>query len=569
MTRRGFVVTEDRHEGIRRVPVVSSIIAGRANDCDIALADAAASRHHVEFSVKDSQFYWKDLGSTNGTLINGSEMREGILHDGDRIQIGETVLRFEIEEVPTPAASDEASFFRAMIDAEGREVEADPSDTHAEGLLRTVYAVVNRIASNYDVCSLVDEILETTGNALDARRGALLFATPEEDATLPCLACGNYHIIDNGRLRHVSREAMHISSNVIHRVLSRGETVLYHDTDADGKTRAAESVVQQNLRSIMCAPLRAKYGIVGLLCLDTDRPERAYTREDMLLFTAVGNSAGLAIENARMHNEMIDKERADQEIRHAWSIQEGFLVKHWPDDPRVQVYGETRPAKVVGGDFYDVIQLDADRLALLIGDVSGKGVPAALTMAQILAEFRFRARSGADPAEVLTQINRQMHRRSQFGMFCTMCYVTIDVADGTLRFANAGHHPILCITPAGFREFGAAGGPPIGVLEDTVWQTEEDRIAPDEVMLLYSDGIVEARGMHTRRDSSHVSSDEFGVKNLARVAQGFYREPPRVMVNGINLSVQEYTAPAMPHDDCTLLVIKYAGSARPGPPSAD
>lgn len=109
----------------------------------------------------------------------------------------------------------------------------------------------------------------------------------------------------------------------------------------------------------------------------------------MLLSTAVGNSAGLALENARMHVQIVEKNRTDSEIQHAWQIQQGFLINEWPeDDARFKVYGDTRPAKTVGGDFYDFVQPDDAHVGLLIGDVSGKGVPAALTMAQLLTEFR-------------------------------------------------------------------------------------------------------------------------------------------------------------------------------------
>jgi len=322
-----------------------------------------------------------------------------------------------------------------------------------------------------------------------------------------------------------------------------------------------------NLRSIMCVPLRSKSGILGLLYVDTNRPEQSYTREDMLLSTAVGNTAGLALENARMHLQMIEKERTDQEIEHAWTIQEGFLVKEWPqDDPRFKVYGETRPAKTVGGDFYDFVVPDKDRVGLLIGDVSGKGVPAALTMAQIIAGFRLRVRETESPATVLSEINADLFKRSRFGMFCTMCFITVDLKTGVLRCANAGHHPGLCVSKGGIRQLGEPSGPPTGILADSPWVDVEDVLAPGETVVLYTDGIVEARGMHTHRDTARTS-DEFGFRNLSRVAQGFSKESPKDMIGGVIMSVQEYTAPASPHDDCTMIALCYTGQGQ-GPSPA-
>ncbi len=555
--KRGFLVTEDSHRGKRRTPVLASIIIGRSTDCDITIDDVAASRHHVEVRRAGMGFFWKDLGSTNGTLVNGSPMLEGVLDHGDRIQIGETVLRFEVEVVAEAGETDESTLFKTLIDADGEALEASPEESKAEEMLRAVYTVMNQIASNYEPCSLVDQILDTSMKAIGAQRGAILFAGPAREELLPCPVCGKFHVVENGRLRHVNREGVRISNTVAHRVLSRGESVLLQDAQSSDDVSAAESIVSLNLRSIMCVPLKGKQGIPGLLYFDTNQPGQMYSREDMLLATAVGNSAGLALENARMCQQIIEKERVDQEIRHAWTIQEGFLVRDWPqDDSRFRVYGETRPAKIVGGDFYDFVRPERNRVGVLIGDVSGKGVPAALTMAQILAEFRLCVRESDSPAKVLAMLNAAMVNRSTFGTFCTICYLTMDLNTGTVRCANAGHHPPVRVSHTDIQEFGPASGPPIGVTPDAAWTDCETVLEPGETVLLYTDGIVEARGMHTRRDTARTS-DEFGVRNLCRVAQGFSSESPKEMINGVMLSVQEYTAPAAPHDDCTMIAISY------------
>lgn len=558
--RRGFVVTEDEERGKRRVPVLAPIIIGRAVDCDISIDDAAASRHHVEIQADGDTFSWKDLGSTNGTLLNGVQMLEGEFKDGDEVQIGETVLRFEIEEIPEAPSGAESTLFKTLINAEGKSIQPTAESAKAEGLLRAVYALMNQIASNYEPCSLVDQILETTLQAIQAHRGTMLFAGPDGEELLPCPECGKFHIVQNGRLRHVARENVEISNTVAHRVLSRGESVLYQDAQSDGDISNAQSILALNLRSIMCVPVRGKYGILGLLYVDTTQQDKSYSHEDMLLATAVGNSAGLALENARLHKQIVEKERMDQEIQHAWSIQEGFLAHDWEqEDDRFSVFGDTRPAKVVGGDFYDFLKIDQDTVGILVGDVSGKGVPAALTMAQMLTEFRVIARKIDAPAEVLARLNESLAARSRYGMFCTVCYLKVDVSTGKVRCANAGHLSALLVNPTDAEEFGAATGPPLGIIEETPWEDTEASVSPGDTILLYTDGIVEARGMHTRRDTARTS-DEFGVRNVSRVAKVFAGGTPNEMVSGIIMSVQEYTAPASPHDDCTLVALRYEGS---------
>jgi sigma-B regulation protein RsbU (phosphoserine phosphatase) len=554
--QRGFIVTEDPEHGKRRFQVNSPVIIGRASDCDIAIDDVAASRHHVEVARGAEGFTWKDLGSTNGTLMNGMPMLRGPLRDSDELCIGETVLRFEIEETGG-SSSDESDLFKTLIQADGGSVERSEETARAEELLRAVYQVINQIAATYDPCTLVDRVLETVMKAVAAQRGAVLFAGPDGEELLPCPECGKYHVVERGRLRHVDREGVRISKTVAHRVLNRGESVLSKNPLADTDLNAAVSIISLQLSSVMCVPLRGKQGIPGLLYMDTDDPCQSYTREDLLLATAVGNSAGLALENARMQGEMIEKERTDQEIQHAWTIQESFLPKDWPeDDPRFRVYGETRPAKVVGGDFFDFVRIDADHVGVLIGDVSGKGVPASLTMAQLLADFRVRARAGSSPSGVVAGLNEELCRRSTHGIFCTLVYVTLDLRTGTATASNAGHHAALCVGAMEPREVAPASGPPVGVIPGGSWTDEVFKIGAGETLLMFTDGIVEARGMHTRRDMSGTS-DEFGMRNVGRVASGFASEGPRLLADNVIRSVFEYTAPALPHDDCTLIALRF------------
>ncbi|MCC6154682.1 MAG: PP2C family protein-serine/threonine phosphatase [Candidatus Hydrogenedentes bacterium] len=318
----------------------------------------------------------------------------------------------------------------------------------------------------------------------------------------------------------------------------------------------SESIRSLKLRSIICAPLRGKFGIFGILYVDSDSPKHQYSHEDMLLSTAVGNSAGLALENARMHMQIVEKNRTDSEIQHAWQIQQGFLINEWPeDDPRFQVYGDTRPAKTVGGDFYDFVQPDDAHVGVLIGDVSGKGVPAALTMAQLLAEFRLNSKNCFSPSEVFSSLNATMCKQGVRGTFCTMSYVIVNLESGRVLCASAGHHPALAVGKGDLRIFGNATGPPVGILPENPWTDTEARLKPGETLVLYTDGIVEARTQFTRSGRAPLP-DEYGMENLGRVTAEHYAVTPRELVEAVNKSVREYCAPATPHDDCTMIAVK-------------
>lgn len=557
--KRGFLV--DESDG-RRIEVGDGIVIGRTRECGFVIDDSSASRRHVEILPKNGAFVWKDLGSTNGTILNGARMLAGELKHGDRIQIGETYIGFQTEADPEsestyPKGEGSRLFTETIFDQSGhvRPVEG-PSKSAA--LLEAVYSVMNDIAANYDQCALMDKVLARTVHAINAQRGAIFLAGTDNEL-LPCPFCGQIHTIRDGTLRPLEQDEIRISSTIANRVIAGGESVLYADTDIGGDMDVSESIVSLKLRSILCVPLRAKKGILGILYIDTDRQDQQYTRDDLLLASAVGNSAGLAIENAAMHTELLDKQRMDQEIETAWTIQEGFLVKDWPaTDRRFQIYGETRPAKVVGGDFYDFVQPRPGVVGMLVGDVSGKGVPAALTMAQLLAQFRLYARDIASPAELLARLNTDLAERSRRGLFCSVCYLTLDLATGHVICANAGHPPALLIGENGVTLFANASGPPLGIVPEMTWLDAAVTIAPGDALLLYSDGIAEARSMATRHEAQAADGfDEFGVEGLQAFVTSQYGRTPRMMLDAVYQAVQRFCAPGVPHDDCTMIAIRY------------
>ena len=191
-------------------------------------------------------------------------------------------------------------------------------------------------------------------------------------------------------------------------------------------------------------------------------------------------------------------------------------------------------------------------MGILVGDVSGKGVPAALTMAQLLAQFRVYARSIPSPAEVLKMLNADLVLRSRQGMFCTLCYITLDLATGKLLCANAGHHPAVHINGQGAKTFGEASGPPAGVSADAAWVDTEGDAEPDDVLVLYTDGIVEARKADT--------TEEYGAETLQRLVGKLHGCSPKSVVGAVLEDVVAHCAPAVPHDDCTMIALRRLGN---------
>lgn len=559
---RGYLISESNGIEVGRVMIDKQATIGRMQGCEITISDPAASRRHVEITDHDGVFYWKDLGSTNGTMLNGVKMLEGMLKHGDTIEIGEAVIRFESEGIEDSVSSTEeknAPLFAGTMLRSVSDVTAEPEQRDkTDELLSAVYTVMNEIATNFDPCDLVDRILETTMKAINAQRGAVFFAAENDEKLGPCKQCNHVHRIKDGKLLHIEADEIKISRTIARRVLKNGESVLYEDAASGISAAVSESIMALKLQSIICVPLSGKSGNLGVLYIDSDRPSQQYAHEDMLLATAVGNSAGLAIENAMMHREILDKQRIEQDIMNAWTIQEGFLVKEWPENnPNFEVYGQTFPAKTVGGDFYDFVTTAEGKVGILIGDVSGKGVPAALTMAQLIAEFRVHAQNICSPADILKTLNEAFVQRSQRGTFCTMCYLCLDIKTGKVCCANAGHNPVVVISKENTDLRGEASGPPLGILPNSKWENTNFDIMPGDTVLLYTDGISEARRSNGVVNSE--SPNEYGLDTLQRFVLKLTDQSPKSMLGAINANVRAFCAPDLPHDDCTMIALKYLG----------
>ena len=556
MARSGFIVAGDGPDQ-RRVAVGSSLIVGRSGDNGLVIKDTAASRRHLEILSSGGGYVCRDLNSRNGTIVNGDRTKVWELKDGDRILIGETLLRFELGAEKAPRLTDKTVFLQTVLDPMGREQALPPSSGSKE-MLEAAYTLMNALASNFNPCDLVDRVLETTTKAIHAHRGAVLFAGPDGKLQ-PCGVCGRVHTIVNGVPQPANVDEIQISESVARRVLRDGETVHIQSGLTDGSVDPSVSIAALRLTSILCVPIRTHDNVLGILYMDTNITDHGYTTDDRLLAAAAGNSAGLALDNARNHRALLEKQRIEQDIEAAWTIQESFLVSDWPtDDPRFEVFGMTQPAKVVGGDFYDFAYINPDTIGMLIGDVSGKGVPAALTMAQLLAEFRLNAPGVSSPAELLGRLNDGLVKRSLRGLFCTVAVIAIDLRDGGLMGANAGHHPMMVISPSEVATTLDASGPPIGILPGISWEDVTMTISPGDTLLFYTDGIVEARASDDGEDSGSELV-EYGLEGLERVAQAYHDCEPRELIDAILRDVHRFCSPLAPHDDCTMIALRYHG----------
>ena len=224
----------------------------------------------------------------------------------------------------------------------------------------------------------------------------------------------------------------------------------------------------------------------------------------------------------------------------------------FPQRKDFQLHAAMVPAKEVGGDLFDFFLLDDHHLAFVIGDVSGKGVPAALFMAVARTLLRATAQNQKQPAECFTYMNTTLCEGNEMNMYVTLFYGVLDTRTGEIEFANGGHNPPLVVSPDGkLRKLTGKSGPFIGFLEEQQYRGQATRLAPGEAILLYTDGVTEALDKH---------NEFFGDERLESFLTGHATDEPRNLVLGLHSAVQEFSGHARQADDITVLALRYLGS---------
>jgi serine phosphatase RsbU (regulator of sigma subunit)/anti-sigma regulatory factor (Ser/Thr protein kinase) len=304
----------------------------------------------------------------------------------------------------------------------------------------------------------------------------------------------------------------------------------------------------------LAIPLVAQGELVGVLFLGPRRSEQDYSADDKRLLERLAAQAAPAVRVAQLvrqqETEARERERMDQELRVARLIQENLLPKRAPEPPGWHLSAYYRPARQVGGDFYDFIELPAGRLGLVVGDVTDKGVPAALVMASTRSVLRAAAHDLTSPGDVLERVNEQLVPEMPPSMFVTCFYGVLDPTTGRIEYANAGHNLPYLRSSSGVVELRATGMP-LGLLPGMSYEQKEAVVGPGGTLLLHSDGLAEA---HDRR------REMFGFPRLAALVADC-AEGAR-LIDHLLTELARFTGPSWEQeDDVTLVVLQRSAFA--------
>jgi len=513
---------------------------GRSSRNTIQIADATVSKDHAEVLAQADGWWIGDLGSRNGTRVNGAEATQPIhLKAGDLVEVGSVLLRVlgEGEEgrtqwTPSPGAS--SSLRINARDILGRSGSGAATNSNLVHVLAEAGRVLVLPRPLPETC---EEVLQFVEKAIPASRLILLLRDTDQSELVQVA----------GRFRGGSaRQPLAISRGILQTVLEDCTSVITADAAMDPRFAARESIIAQAVHSALAVPLFDNERVLGVLYADTSDYSVHYGQEQLEILTLLANMAAVKITNARLLEQEQTRLRMSQELATATRIQQNLL-----DDPPASLPGWECEVRLetcheVGGDLYDFYQRPDGRLLFLIGDVSGKGMGAALLMSSVLSSARVLYDVCNDPGELARRLNSVMKRSTEDGHFVTMFLGELDLASGTLRYVNAGHNAPMVVGSEATREL-AADGIPIAVLPDFPYSTSTVTLAPGEVFALFTDGIPEAQR----------GAEFFGEVRLREALTRLRSEPGLdAVAAGLVADVEKFLGTSPRSDDVTLLLLR-------------
>jgi serine phosphatase RsbU (regulator of sigma subunit) len=341
-----------------------------------------------------------------------------------------------------------------------------------------------------------------------------------------------------------------ISNAVRERVLKMKESVLVRDTSADEAFRERRSIVEQNVRTLIAVPLQTREEIIGLIYVDSPSLIREFTKDDLGMLTVMANVAAIRIEQSRFAELEKARQIMERDLEQAAMIQRQYLPSTAPKVPGLEVAGYNAPCRTVGGDYYDFFAYPSGRVAMVLGDVSGKGMAASLMMMGLQARVQVLIDEPEDLAATLTRLNRITAANCPPARFITFFVCILDGKTGDLIYGNAGHNAPLILRADGKYEELTDGGPPLGILADFTYRQFRNKLEPGDMLAIFSDGVTEA-----------VSPDDqdFDTAHLAKAIFAHREESAADIISRVNEDIVQWTKGAPAADDVTLIVARRLG----------
>ncbi len=418
------------------------------------------------------------------------------------------------------------------------------SDDKTLSNLKKVLAVNAKINSTLDLDELLGILMTTASEVMETKAASLMLIDEATNELVFKVALGEKgaELTEKFRLK--------VGEGIGGYVAQTGESLIVNDPQNDPRlAKRFDKATGFSTDAMICVPMKSRNKIIGILQAINPIARDIFEEEDLELFEFFATQATLSVENAKLHTTLVKQEKSRQELEIAQQIQQNFLPDLTYQAGKAHIAAVNISALSVGGDFYDVFHIDEHRTGLVIGDVSGKGVPAALFMVKAISEFRFMmSQNKHHPSDLLEALNKKLSQDTTFGMFVTLMYVLLDYKEQKIFYSSAGHHPILFKTPRGdVRYLKDTGGMPLGLMEDAPRPDAEFfPMTTGSFLTLYTDGVNEAR---------NIKGEEYGLEKLKACISSSSGDADHYAKTLMN-SLREFTLGAPQHDDTTVVIIQ-------------
>ena len=465
---------------------------GRDQSNRIVINDPKVSRWHARIIFEKDEFYIFDLGSKNGVIVNNEIINHVKLSEGDSIQIGKGNFLFKKED-------------------ELQSAEISTEDQTIGRILKILSGINQTFHVSHSPEEILRIILDSVIEITRCQRGFLILYRKDKMAEFTLARNMNRETLDD--------ESLEYSMSVVNTAIETGKMVIVENAPQNDDFRDHASVINLRLMSLICLPIvslhydpNARIGIkvgeraiLGVIYVDNQRLTKPLSDRRKEVLHTLTNQAALAIENALLLRERIEKKKIDRELELAHTIQQKLLPENIPDFKHLDIAGINIPCKLIGGDYYDFIKLKNDKIGIVIADVCGKGVPAALLMSSLHATLKSQIQYVHTIEDIVLNLNNAMIQTAPSNRFITFFIGIYDPGNQSFQYVSCGHDPALLFRTNGDFELLKSTGIPIGIRQPIEFETKSVQLHSNDVLLLYTDGVIEAR--------DHAGK-QFGIEKL-------------------------------------------------------
>jgi sigma-B regulation protein RsbU (phosphoserine phosphatase) len=524
-----------------RFPLAEGVhVLGRGNDVGLRVPRPSVSRRHAELVVRDGEVTVRDLGSHNGTVVNGARIDDTVtLRLGDLLEVAN--LSFRVED---PGADVTAAAISNGVHPSA-EISWDEARTvrGKRNLRALLFRVLAKAGDLLTIprapADMYEPILDLVDTAL-LKPERVFVLLMEDGRDEPVRAASRIHGRDG--------DALVLSGTMIRQVLREKKSFLTSDHLGGGEDDMM-SMVSQGIRSAIAVPLFDNEDVIGILYADDSRPDRGFIRDQLAAFTLLANIIAVALTHARYHEMEEQKRRQDAQLATASEILDHMLPATLPALDGYDVLASLVPCFEVGGDLYDAHVTPDGRYAFLIGDVTGKGLGAALLVSHVLSLTRFMIAEGWEPEALVTRLNRQIFACTDAVRFATIFLGYLEPDTGRVTYVNAGHNPPFVVRRDGGLDECAPTGLPVGMIDDVAYGTGEVTLEHGDLLAVFSDGITETQ---------RADDEEFGEERFRQLLVGGRDGDLRELFDGLQAELAAFRGEVEIGDDVTLVTVRRA-----------